>query len=165
MPWLGTARAILAIVLATTLPTPTHADVGRCIETLAPPASVAALKPADVLLAITAPRAGESIARHSPNDSVTVSADYWGPRLVPADAARAIDNNHLVYLLDQDASPYVGTLQPLPICDQHIVHTDATRATFDNVRHGSHVLVVLLVGSNNVSVQPPVAASITFTVT
>ena len=142
-----------------------RAEASRCIETLAPPASAAALKPAEVLLAISAPRAGESLARSTPNDSVTVSADYWGPRLVPANTAHAIDDNHLVYILDQDASPYIGTLRPLPVCDQHVVHTIATRATFDDVAHGSHVLVVLLVGSNNVSVQPPVAASVTFTLT
>jgi hypothetical protein len=36
--------------------------------------------------------------------------------------------------------------------------------TLDNVSHGSHALAVLLAGSNNVSVNPPVAARVTFTV-
>jgi len=45
-----------------------------------------------------------------------------------------------------------------------VVHSAATRVTFDHVPHGSHVVVVLLVGSNDVSVNPPVAAMVTFMV-
>jgi hypothetical protein len=44
------------------------------------------------------------------------------------------------------------------------VHSTATRVTFDNVLHGSHAVAVLLVGSNNVSVNPAVSARVTFTV-
>jgi hypothetical protein len=125
---------------------------------------VAALKPADVLLAINTPRAGEAVARVAPNDSVTFSVDFWGPRLLPADNSHAVDDYHLVFILDEDATPYIGTLQPLPLCDPRVVHTATTHVTVDNVLHGSHALAVLLVGSNNVSVNPPVAARVTFTV-
>jgi hypothetical protein len=75
-----------------------------------------------------------------------------------------LDNYHQAYVLDEDATPYVGTLRPMQVCDPHIVHSAATRVTFDGVAHGSHALTVLLAGSNKVSVNPPVAANVTFTV-
>jgi hypothetical protein len=128
------------------------------------PAGAAALKPVDVLLAISQPRAGETLVAGSPNESVTVSVDYWGPRLVPPDGSHPVDEYHLVYFLDEDASPYIGTLQPMPQCDPLIIHSAATRVTFDSVAHGSHALAVILAGSNNVSVNPPVAARVTFSV-
>ena len=99
-----------------------------------------------------------------PSESVTFSVDYWGPFLVAADRTHGVDSYHLVYILDDDASPYIGTLEQIPDCDQRIAHTTATRVTFDNVVYGSHALTVLLAGSNNVSVNPPVAARVTFTV-
>jgi hypothetical protein len=133
-----------------------------CTETVARPAGAAALKPSDVLLAISAPRAGETVVEVAPTDSITVDVDYWGPRLVTAEGAHAIDDYHLTYFLDEDATPYIGTLMPIPRCNPHIVHGASTRMNFDNVPHGSHSLAVLLVGSNNVSVNPPVAVRVTF---
>jgi hypothetical protein len=163
-----TPRRRLGLALATlfaagTMATPGLAATTTCAETLGQ-ASAAALKPSDVLLAINQPRAGETLQVSGPSDSVTFSVDYWGPRLVAADGAHAMDDYHLVYILDEDASPYLGTLQPLPVCDKRIMHSAATRVTFDNVVHGSHALSVLLAGSNNVSVNPPVEARVTFTV-
>lgn len=155
--------AFTAVLAALTTAAPAHAVTTNCTETLGL-ANVAALKPAEVLLAISTPRAGETLANVAPTDSVTFSVDYWGPRLLPAESAHAVDDYHLVFVLDEDAAPYIGTLQPLPVCDSHIVHSATTRVTIDNVLHGSHALAVLLVGSNNVSVNPPVAARVTFTV-
>jgi hypothetical protein len=140
-----------------------HALSSTCVEPSAQ-AQAAALKPSDVLLAISTPRAGETVLAAGAGESLTFSVDYWGPRLVPADSAHAPDEYHLVYLLDEDASPYIGTLRPMPICNPHIMHSAATHVTFDGVAHGSHGLAVLLAGSNNVSVNPPVAARVTFTV-
>lgn len=128
------------------------------------PASAAALQPSDVLLMISAPRAGETVVESPTDESIALTVDYWGPRLLIGSAAHAIDDYHLAYLLDQAATPYIGTLTPIPRCDPHVVHSAATRVTFDHVSHGSHVVVVLLVGSNDVSVNPPVAAMVTFMV-
>ena len=155
--------ALAAVLAALTTAAPAHAATSNCTETLGL-ANMAALKPADVLLAISTPRAGETLANIAPTDSVAFSVDYWGPRLLSADSAHAVDDYHLVFILDEDAAPYIGTLQPLPVCDSHVVHSATTRVTIDNVLHGSHALAVLLVGSNNVSVNPPVAARVTFTV-
>ena len=135
-----------------------------CTETVLQPPSVAALRPSDVRLGISEPRAGETMLEVDSSESITVSVDYWGPRLVPADGAHAVDDLHLVYILDTDASPYIGTTQPMLVCDKHVAHSTRTHVTFDNVAHGSHTLAVLLAGSNNISVNPPVAASVTFTV-
>jgi hypothetical protein len=135
-----------------------------CTETPPIPAAAAALKPSDVLLAISAPRAGETVVEMGPTDSITLSVDYWGPRLVPAHAAHTVDEYHLAFLLDMDATPYIGTLMPVPHCHPHIIHSASTRVTLDNVPHGSHSLAVLLIGSNEVCVNPPVAARVTFVV-
>jgi hypothetical protein len=155
--------AVAAVLVTTTTASPAPALATGCAETLGQ-ADAAALKPTDVLLAVSTPRAGETVVNVAPNESVTLSVDYWGPRLVPPDGAHAVDEYHLVYILDEDASPYIGTLQRLPVCDARVVHSAATRVTLDNVSHGSHALAVLLAGSNNVSVNPPVAARVTFTV-
>jgi hypothetical protein len=160
-------RCALVMTLAPVLgalmaPTSLQSAPPPCIETLSRPASVAALKPSDVLLAVNTPRAGETLVVVAPTDSITLSVDYWGPRLVTAEGARAVDEYHLTYFLDEDATPYIGTLMPIPLCHPHILHSALTRVTFDKVSHGSHSLAVLLVGSNNVSVNPPVSARVTF---
>jgi hypothetical protein len=134
----------------------------RCTESLPGPAVAAALKPSDVLLTISTPRPGGTVSRVVPADSITLSVDYWGPPLVPADEARAVDEYHLAYFLDADATPYIGTLMPIPRCHPQIVHSALTQVNFDNVPGGSHSLTVLLVGSNSVSVNPPVSARVTF---
>jgi hypothetical protein len=155
--------ALAAALSALTTAAPANAAPMSCAETLGE-ASLAALKPADVLLAITTPQAGQTLPIVPPTNSVTFSVDYSGPRLLSAESAHAVDDYHLVFVLDEDAAPYIGTLHPLPRCDPRVVHSTTTRVTLDNVVHGSHALEVLLVGSNNVSVNPPVAARVTFTV-
>jgi hypothetical protein len=156
--------AFALALVATCVPGPAQAEPAGCAETSQAPSSAAALKPSDVLLAITAPRAGETLLAAPQNGSVSVAVDYWGPALIYAERAHGTDNYHLVYILDEDASPYIGTLQGMPNCDPRIVHSAATRVTFDNVSHGGHALTVLLAGSNDVSVNPPVAARVTFMV-
>jgi hypothetical protein len=127
--------------------------------------TAAALRPADVLLAITSPRAGEMIPEATPSHSVTVTVDYWGPHLVPAAAAHTIDQYHLVFFLDSNDAPYVGSLSPVPHCSTSIVHSSGASVTFENVIRGSHTVSVMLAGSNDISVNPPVVASISFVVT
>jgi hypothetical protein len=146
------------------LPGVLHMAGAPCTESLPQPANAAALKPSEILLAISEPRAGETIVETPGSESISPSVDYWGPKLVDPAAARAIDDYHLAYFLDEDPSPYIGTLLPIPRCNARIIHSAATRVTFDAVAHGSHALAVVLTGSNGVSVNPPVAARVTFVV-
>jgi hypothetical protein len=133
-----------------------------CSEVPAAPAPVAALKPSDVLLAISSPRAGETAV--ASDGVLAVSVDYWGPRLVRAEEARAVDEYHLTFFLDADPAPFVGSLLPTPRCHPRVMHSAVSRVSFPDVTNGSHSLAVLLVGSNHVSVNPPVAARVTFMV-
>jgi hypothetical protein len=94
---------------------------------------------------------------------IQVSVNYNGPPLVPAASATKLDDYHLHYFLDEDAAPYLGTLVPVPMGNPRIVHTAATQLTFDNVPPGSHVVTVMLSGSNHISVIPPVSDQVTFT--
>jgi hypothetical protein len=157
-------RLVFAMAAAVFGLLPVQAAPALCED--GPPrlASVAALRPTEVALAIASPRAGEVAVEGPEADSITVAVEYWGPRLSPAGAAHAVDEYHLAYFLDDDASPYVGTLLAIPRCDPRIIHSTATHVTFDHVMHGSHSLQVLLIGSNDVSVNPPVATSVTFLV-
>jgi hypothetical protein len=133
-----------------------------CSEVPAAPAPMAALKPSDVLLAINSPRAGETVL--ASDGVMAVSVDYWGPRLVRAEEARAVDDYHLAFFLDADPAPFVGSLLPTPRCHPRVLHSTAPRVSFPDVTSGSHALAVLLVGSNHVSVNPPVATRVTFMV-
>ena len=100
-----------------------------------------------------------------PAGLIQVSVNYNGPPLVPAASATKLDDYHLHYFLDEDAAPYLGTLVPVPMGNPRILHTAATQVTFDNVPLGSHVVTVMLSGSNHISVIPPVSDQVTFTAT
>jgi hypothetical protein len=155
---LGVALAVV------TCPPVALAVEPACVEMVPNTVDAAALKPAAVLLAVNIPRAGETIPLAAPNDTVTIAVEYWGPPLKSPAEARAIDDYHLVYFLDEDATPFVGTILPIPRCNPHILHSVATRVSFDHVGHGSHTLSVVLTGSNNVPVNPPVATRVWFLV-
>ena len=155
--------ACMAVAFALTATPPSAHAVAACVETLVPPGA-AALKPADVLLALVTPRAGETIVAQPPADSIQLTVDYWGPGLIRRDGARTIDEYHLAYFLDEDATPYVGALLAIPQCNPRIVHAAQASIRFEDVRKGSHSLAVVLVGSNNVAVNPPVVARVTFMV-
>jgi hypothetical protein len=99
-----------------------------------------------------------------PTGSVTVTVQYAGPALVAAANATRLDDYHLHYLLDESATPYIGTQVPVPMGNPNIVHTAALQQTFDNVPAGPHIVTVMLSGANHVSVQPPLSAQVMFTV-
>jgi hypothetical protein len=44
------------------------------------------------------------------------------------------------------------------------MHSARTQVTFDNVAPGTHLLAVVLTGSNHTSPNPPIAQQISFTV-
>ena len=123
---------------------------------------MAALKPADAVLSITSPRAGETV--EATGGVLNVEVDYWGPRLVDPSGARSVDEYHLAFLLDVGSAAYIGTLRPLPHCTSRVISGAATHVSFRNVSSGVHMLAVLLVGSNDVAVNPPLMAGETFMV-
>jgi hypothetical protein len=88
---------------------------------------------------------------------------YNGPPLVAAANATKLDDYHLHYFLDENATPYLGTLVPVPTGNPRIVHSAALQVTFDNVAAGSHTVTVMLSGANHISVAPPLSAQVTFT--
>jgi len=101
-----------------------------------------------------------------PAGSITISIQYSGPPLVAAASATKIDDYHVHYFLDEDASPYLNSNSPTPVPmgNPHIVHTASLQTTFDNVAAGSHTATVMLSGANHVTVTPPLSAQVTFTV-
>jgi hypothetical protein len=94
-----------------------------------------------------------------------VSIDYTGPALVGVATATKLDDYHVHYFLDVDATPYLGSQVSVPTSDPRIIHTAATQVSFDNVGPGRHVVTVLLTGANHVSVNPPLSDQVTFTIT
>jgi hypothetical protein len=124
------------------------------------PTDVAARRP-DATLTIAQPPAGATL----PSGRVTVVVSYTGPPLVPAASATELNQYHLHYLLDVNANAYFQTNVPLPLGNSSIIHTSNTQVTFDNVVPGSHLLAVVLTGSNHVSPNPPVAQQISVTLT
>lgn len=105
--------------------------------------------------------AGQSV----PAGSIQVSVSYSGPPLVAAANATKLDDYHLHYFLDENVTPYDGTMVPVPTGNPHIVHSAATQVTFENVAAGSHTIAVMLSGSNHISVTPPLSDKVAFTVT
>jgi hypothetical protein len=126
----------------------------------ASPSPAAAPKPTDASLKITSPAAGESLSA----GPVKVTVEYTGPALVPAANAQKLDDYHLHYFLDEDATPYIGTTTPIPAGNPKIIHSAVKEVTFQDVAAGDHTVTVVLTGNNHVSVRPPVSEQMSFTV-
>jgi hypothetical protein len=122
-------------------------------------ALTAAPRPAGASLAFTEPTAGGTVAA----GSVAATVNYSGPTLVAAGNATKLDDYHIHYLIDVDATPYIGTTVAIPLSDPRIIHTAATSVTIDNVAAGPHTLTVVMTGSNHISVNPPLSDKVSFT--
>lgn len=145
-------------------PSPAASPVAAPAVAVSPVASPspvgAAPRPADATLTISSPTAGQTV----PAGSLQISVQYTGPQLVAAANATKLDDYHLHYFLDEDATPYLGTLTPVPMGNPRIVHTAALQVSFDGVTAGQHTVTVMLSGANHVSVAPPLSAQVQFTV-
>lgn len=158
----GAGVALLAACQPTPPPTPTAPP-----PTAAPPTTAAAnvgsapaTKPMNGALKITSPKADATV----PVGDVKVSVDYTGPALVPAPQGKKLEDYHLHYFLDEDATPFIGTTTPIPRDNPKIAHAAATDYTFKAVTAGAHTVSVVLGGLNHISVSPPLADKVTFTV-
>ena len=120
----------------------------------------AAPRPAGASLRIIEPGAGAVV----PPGSVQVSVRYNGPPLVAAASATKLDDYHLHYFLDESVTPYLGTLVAVPTDNPRIIHSALRDVMFENVPVGSHMVTVMLTGSNHVSVTPPLSDVIAFSV-
>jgi hypothetical protein len=126
----------------------------------AAPVSAAAPRPIDASLRLISPQPSEVL---SPG-TITVKVSYTGPTLVPGAQATRVEDYHLHYFLDEDATPYIGKPRPIPAGNPHIVHSAATEVAFDNVAAGNHTIAVVMTGSNHISVSEPLSDTATFTV-
>ena len=109
---------------------------------------------------IVSPTNGASLS----GPDVTVTIAVSGTTLVPAAQASRPEDLHVHYLLDVDPTPFLDGSTPIPTGDPNIVHSAATSNTFADVPAGRHRVTVVLALANHVSVEPPVAPSVTFTV-
>jgi hypothetical protein len=126
----------------------------------ASPSPAAAPKPTDASLRITAPAEGASTTA----GPVTVTVEYTGPALVPAAEAKKLDDYHLHYFLDEDATAYIGTTTPIPTGNPKVIHSGSQEVTFQDVAAGEHTVTVVMTGSNHISVNPPVSDQVKVTV-
>ena len=126
------------------------------------PATVnpAAPKPADASMKIVSPTQGAVVS----NGPIKVSVSYSGPTLVPGAEARKLDDYHLHYFLDEDATSYLSGGKSIPAGNPHIVHSGAKEVTFDKLTPGPHTIAVVMSGNNHVAVTPALTDSVTFTV-
>jgi hypothetical protein len=109
---------------------------------------------------ITSPTNGATV----PGPDVTVTIQVTGTTLVPAANATKLEDMHVHYFLDVDATPYLDGTTPIPAGNPAIVHSGALSNTFSNVAPGAHKVTVVLGLSDHRAVQPPVAPSVSFTV-
>jgi hypothetical protein len=122
-------------------------------------------------LALVATASAQSVTITAPTDGsvlsgpdVMVSINVTGTTLVPAANATRLEDLHVHYMLDTDATPYLSGTTPVPLGNPNIVHSGALSNTFSGVAPGAHQVVVLLGYSNHNAFQPPVAPSVSFTI-
>jgi hypothetical protein len=144
--------ALLAVLASACAGLPGVSNTGA---PAAEPTDVAAKRP-DTSLTIAQPPAGATL----PVGRLSVTVTYKGPALVPAASASELNQYHLNYLLDVDSGPYLQRSVPIPLGNASIIHTSNTQVVFEKVAAGSHLLAVVLTGSNRVSPNPPVAQQI-----
>jgi len=109
---------------------------------------------------MTSPTNGATV----PGPDVTVTIQVTGTTLVPAANATKLEDMHVHYFLDVDATPYLDGTTPIPAGNPAIVHSGALSNTFSSVAPGPHKVTVVLGLSDHRAVQPPVAPSVSFTV-
>jgi hypothetical protein len=132
--------------------------VGACGQQ--PTANPAASKPNGAELKIASPAQNQSVG----GGAVKVSVNYTGPALVPGAEARKLDDYHLHYFLDEDATPFLSGGKSIPAGNPRIVHSAAREVAFDNLEAGQHTISVVMSGNNHVPVSPVLTDTVSFTI-
>jgi len=142
-----------AIAIATTLAV-------ACTQAAPPPSgNPVATKPNGAVLKIASPSQNGTVG----SGAVKVSVSYNGPTLIPGAEAKKLDDYHLHYFLDEDASAFISGARSIPAGNPHIVHTAATEVTFENLPAGQHTVTVVMSGNNHVPVAPALTDMVSFT--
>src|SRR5207244_6056858 len=83
---------------------------------------------------ITSPTNGASV----PGPDVTVTIQVAGTTLVAAANATKLEDMHVHYFLDVDATPYLDGTTAIPAGNPAIVHSGSLSNSFTNVAPGAH---------------------------
>lgn len=109
-------------------------------------------------LSITSPKMEETIA----GDSVTVSWEGTGVKIVPAADAKVREEGHYHLFLDREDFRS-GAEIPRGMEKEGIYHTAANRLELKGLKPGPHKAIVVLSYNNHVPWEPPVTATVAFT--
>jgi hypothetical protein len=128
--------------------------VGLALIGLAPQMALAQAGPA---IQITEPANGATVG---PN--VNVSWTSEGVTIVKAADATELTQGH--YHVFVDTAPITGADTPTPTDNPQIIHTAETSVELKDLAPGEHTITLVLGYSNHTPWQPPVTATVTFTV-
>lgn len=109
-----------------------------------------------VSVSIISPKEGQMLQGRS----VTVILKASGITIKPPDGSRMHSEGHFVLFLDSEPR---FSLEPIPLEDG-IVHTAESRYTFMDLMPGEHTLTVVLADGMNIPFEPPVMATVRFTI-
>ncbi len=108
-------------------------------------------------LKITSPKGGQKF----PGDTVTISWESSGVKIVPAADAKAKEEAHFHVLVDRaDFRP--GVEIPRGMEAEGIYHTAKNSHELKGLKPGSHKVIVVLSYNNHVPWEPLVTATVTF---
>ncbi|MBI3781744.1 MAG: DUF4399 domain-containing protein [candidate division NC10 bacterium] len=109
-------------------------------------------------LKITSPKSGESF----PGDTVKITWESTGVKIVAAADAKSREEAHYHVLLDrEDFRP--GIEIPRGMEKEGIYHSAATSLELKGLKPGAHKAIVVLSYNNHVPWEPLVTAKVTFT--
>lgn len=108
-------------------------------------------------LKITSPKSGADIS----GDTVTITYEATGVKIVPAADAKAKEEAHFHLFLDrEDFKP--GVEIPRDMEKEGIYHTAKTSHELKGLKPGKHKVTVVLSYNNHVPWEPLVTAAVTF---
>jgi hypothetical protein len=108
-------------------------------------------------LKITSPKDGATIA----GDTVTITWESSGVKIVPAADAKAKEEAHFHVFVDrEDCKP--GVEIPRGMEKEGIYHTAANSHQLKDLKPGAHKVIVVLSYNNHVPWEPLVTATVTF---
>ena len=111
---------------------------------------------------------GPKIVISEPADGATVGPNVtlvWtaeGVKIVKAADAKELTEGHFHVFVDTE--PITGADQVIPAGDPKIIHTGANTVELKELTPGEHTVTIVLGYSNHTPWQPPVTATVKFTV-